>query len=97
MDIWPVGIKKRYIFIVSVNFIIFSISRVKNANILHYNFYLSFRSNQRKLQIIGRGSKTDLWNVNEHCYLPECTPLSLICEFRCCEETDACLLWVGAE
>jgi len=49
------------------------------------------------LQINGRRSKTDLCNVHEHYYLPECTPFSLKCNFRCCEETDVCLLWVDDE
>ena len=82
----------------SVNFLISLSLRVKNANILHYNFCVSCRNNQRKSQINGRGSKTDICNVPEHYYyLPKCTPFSLKCNFRCCEETDVCLLWVDAE
>ena len=91
------GIKRRWIFVLSVNFLISSILRVKNANSLHYNFYVRCRNNQRKLQITGCGRKTDLCSVNEHYYLPECTPFSLKCNFRCCEETDVCLLWVDSE
>ena len=48
MDISPVGLNKRQTFILSVNFVISSTLGVKNANILHYNIYVSYRNNQGK-------------------------------------------------